>query len=382
MSFVKKPIFTTAILGLLAVGLLLAFLRNHSQRPTDPRLASPTLLLQELGKSGLPVFITPEFLPFISSLPAAEKEFFPSLSDSEKASLANSSFWRLNREKHYSALLIGVTPASRPLANSLLDSSLWLLSDVSPWGYLLRPNVEGTLAWQLPSQQELEKTWPGVSDRALFLILTAANLEAIDHLSDAESLLTLAAATHQHPSLLLSTQASIAASRGHWNEAVTLANKALGKDRSNRPAREILIRALIESGQTDEALEQAHELIKRNGEDETTLFLLARTANAAHSRQEEIKALERLVEVGQKDRQPLGASLTYLGQSYAKNGQRSNALRTLQQALLAPELTEDERKEIRDVMDHLMQGNVSSSTLPPLPIATPPEAAAPTGTSP
>lgn len=380
MSFVKKPIFSTAILVLLAVGLLLVFLQSYFQRPTDPRLASPTLLLQELGKSGSPVFITPEFLPFISSLPASEKASFPSPEDSEKAALSNSSFWKLNREKHYSALLIGVSPASRPLANSLLDSPLWLLSDVSPWGYLLRPHVGGTVAWQLPSQQELEKSWPGVNDRALFLILTAANLEAIDRLSDAEYLLTLAAATHRHPSLLLSTQASIAASRGHWNEAATLANKALGKDRSNRPAREILIRALIENGQTDEALEQAHELIKHNGEDETTLFLLARTANAAHAQQEEIGALARLVEVGQKDKQPLGASLTYLGQAYAKSGQRSNALHTLQQTLLAPELTQEERKEISDVMDHLMQGNVSSSTLPPLPSATPPDAVAPAGT--
>jgi lipopolysaccharide biosynthesis regulator YciM len=123
----------------------------------------------------------------------------------------------------------------------------------------------------------------------------------------------------------------------------------------------------VETGQTDEALVQARDLVNRNGENETTLFLLARTANAAHSRQEEIDALARLVSVAQSDHQPLGASLTYLGQAYAKDGQRGNALRTLQQAILAPELTGEERKQIRDVMDHLMEGNASSTTLPSLP---------------
>ena len=66
------------------------------------------------------------------------------------------------------------------------------------------------------------------------------------------------------------------------------------------------------------------------------------------------------------NKQPLGASLTYLGQACAKNGLRSEALHAFQEAIVCPELKEEEKKAIREVMDHLMQGNVPSSTLPPL----------------
>ena len=198
------------------------------------------------------------------------------------------------------------------------------------------------------------------------MILTAANLAAINHTDQAEQLLKMATATHELPSLLLSTKASLTASQGNWEEAATLARESLRTDRKNRGAHEILIRALVEKGLTDEALENARSLVSSQGEDEETLFLLARAANAANSRVEEIDALARLVALGKKDSQLVGPSLSYLGQAYAKNGQRSEALHTFQQAILCPELTEDERKAIREIMDHLMTGNTPSSTLPPL----------------
>jgi tetratricopeptide (TPR) repeat protein len=241
-----------------------------------------------------------------------------------------------------------------------------VLSDVSPWGYLFKPKFEGATEWRTPTPKELENRWPKSSDRAEFMILTAANLVAINRLPEADQLLAMAVTTKRHTSLLLSTQASLAASRTHWGDAVTLASESLRKDHANQAASEILIRGLIESGRTDEALDRARDLFALDEENEETLFLLARTANAAHSSQEEIDALARLVALGRKRNQPLGVSLTYLGQAYAKSGQRGEALRTFQQAVVAPELTDEQHKIIRDIMDHLMEGNTSSTTLPPL----------------
>jgi len=363
---VKKS-FLISIAVILIVAVIALFLHGRHQEVLDGRLATPVPLLQELVKPGTPLFITPEFLPCLAPLSSAQQALFPTLEDSETAGRDKSPFWRLNREHHYGALLVGASPAWHSLTESLLNSPLWVLSDVSPWGYLFKPNRSGISAWQIPSPRELESNWPRPADRGCFLILTAANLAAINRLPEAEQLLDMADTLHTSPSLILSTRASIAASRGHWEEAVNFSNDALHADRGNKAAEEILIRALIESGQTDQALDRARDLVSRNGEDTEALFLLARAANAAHSDKEEIAALAQLVTVAKKTKQPIGASLTYLGQSYAKYGDRGSALRTFQEALLAPELNEEQRKVIRHIMDHLMEGNTPSSTLPSLP---------------
>jgi len=302
--FVKKPFLITvaAIVVALIVTLSVIVLSGGHHKPRDARLASPAILLQELVKSGAPVFISPEFLPFVTK----QRPLFPTLSESTQGSTDKSVFWRLNREHHYGSVLIAPGTSTHSLVRSLLDSPLWILSDVSPWGYRFDTRLENINEWQLPSEKDLQINWPQAEDRTLFLILTADNLAAIDRDSDAENLLGFASETHRFPSLLLSTQASIAASRGRWEDAQTLSMKSLDN-------------------------------------------------------------LSLLVTVAKRDHQPVGASLTYLGQALAKKGDRGEALRTLQEAYLAPELTEAERKLIRDVMDHLMQGNESSSTLPSLP---------------
>jgi tetratricopeptide (TPR) repeat protein len=131
-----------------------------------------------------------------------------------------------------------------------------------------------------------------------------------------------------------------------------LANESLVKDRTNTAARTIQVRALIECDRGDEALEQVRRLVEKSPNQES-LFLLARAANAASDQVEEISALNRLVALGAKDHQPLGASLTYLGQAYAKNGERGEALRAFQKAIEAPELSGDQRKMIKELMDHI-----------------------------
>jgi hypothetical protein len=80
---------------------------------------------------------------------------------------------------------------------------------------------------------------------------------------------------------------------------------------------------------------------------------LARAANAAGDRAGEIDALEQLVLLGRRDHQPLGASLTYLGQAYGRSGRRGDAMRSLEEALRSPELDEPQKEAVRQLLEHL-----------------------------
>lgn len=356
-----------AIVAAIIIALIFAdILRNPFTHPLDPRLVSPAPLIQGLLEPKGPVFLTPEFIPMTASWSESQKTLLPSLAESTAASRDKALFWKLNREKHYSAAFLGISRDWQPLSESLLQSQLWVLNDVSPWGYLFRQKNAQTAEWKIPSEAELLKQWPDPDDQARFLILTAGNLAAINRLDEAEHFLTLAEKLNHLPSLLQSTRASLAASRRDWVAATQYARQSLHSDPSNSAAQEILIRALIETGNSDDALDQARELSTHEPENEAALFLLARAANAANSAKEEIEALTRLVNVGRRKAEPLGATLTYLGQAYAKEGDRGDALRTFQEAELAPELSEEQHKMIREIMDHLMMGNSPSSTLPPL----------------
>jgi len=338
-----------------ALGLALVLIATIStltscrvKKPTAADDRSPVLpLLDDLLKAGQPLFVSPEFLAFI---PKKYTALIPTKDESLAAIQDPSFFYRMQRERRFSAIFLSPYAGSMKLANSLLSSPLWSLADISPSGYLFRPL--GAAAWAPPTLELVGRIYPDPADRAAWLISTAANLILLGKRDEAEQLLVIAATTRKHHSQLLSTRASLSASRGQWNEAMTLANESLLKDRTNATARTIQVRALIECGRGDEALEQVRRLVESSPNQES-LFLLARAANAASDQEEEISALNRLVDLGVKDHQPQGASLTYLGQAYAKNGERGEALRAFQKAIEAPELSDDQRKMIKELMDHI-----------------------------
>ena len=349
---VRIPLRQITPLGLALVLLgMILLLTSCTKKITakDPVLVSPMIedLLKEATQQGKPLFLSPDLL---DSIPKKDAPLLPTKEESLAAVQDPSAFYRLQRERHFSAILLSPYPGSMKLADSLLSSPLWTMTDVSPIGSLFRP--VGSPAWRLPKSESLEQIHPDPAERAEWLITTAENLISLGKRDDAEQLLVIAATTRKLPSPLLSTRASLAASRGQWNEAMILAKESLGKDTANASAQATLVRALIECGRGDEALDQANRLVVKSPNQES-LFLLARAANAAGDQAEEIRALNRLVALGAKEHQPLGASLTYLGQAYAKNGERGEALRTFQRAIEAPELTDDQRQMIKQLMDHI-----------------------------
>lgn len=320
---------------------------------------SPATTLEGLLKNGKTVFVSPEYIPLI---PTARRSAMISPGETALAMKSASEFLKLNRKHRFTHILLSGSPSSRPLIDSLSSTPLWVLTDVEPWGYLFAS--PGAPTWTLPSRSILEKKYPGTEERTLWMIGTAGNLAAIHHWEEAGQLLAEAEQSRCFPSLVLGARSSIAASQGRWQEALTLSRQALAKDPSNRSARQTLVRSLIECNRTDEALDEARALTNGNGEDQQSLFLLARAANASGSNTEEIEALEKLTTLARSDGQPLGVILTYLGQAKAKMGRRGEALRAFQLAVVSPELSTQQRAMIREIMDHIMVDEKSSTTLP------------------
>ena len=369
MKSSKGDLFTTVklngkILACLGIALALLFtltlpVVHHWRKRGYGEELSPLPRINQLIKGGGAVFIASEFVNHVANDSSALVPTFEEAIGCQDA----ASFYRLNRERHFKAIFLGIRPSSLPLVKALLSSPLWVLGDVLPGGYVFLPL--GSAAWSLPDEESLRKIYPDPHLRARWLIGTATSLIPIGRADDAEKLLEMAAGIKSEPSQLLATKASLAASRGDWSTALELSKKSRDLDDSDLTASMIEIRALTECGRPDDALEHARSLVARS-ENQETLFLLARAANAANSNAEEIEALQRLAINARKEKQPLGAILTYLGQAYAKKGKRGEALRTFQEAVAAPELTDEQRRLLRVIMDHLMEGNAPSTSLPPL----------------
>ena len=312
-------------------------------------------LLEKAVAQHQSVFLSPEYYPVI---PAQNLKALPSRVEASAATVDIADFYKLNRERHFSLLILGTLPSSAALVRHFIESPLWVLSDVSPWGYTLLPTMPHTSAtapWSPPTRETLIRDYPDANKRAEWLIASAENLISIRRMRDAEALLKSAkdiASGRKEHAALLAAQASLAAAQGRWNDALASAREAHHSDPQNTTASEILIRALTECGLPDEALDIARKLTEQTKNQET-LFLLARAANGSNSKQEEIEALRSLVSMARKQHQQLGASLTYLGQAYARNGERAQAMRTFQEALSQPELNEEQRALLNHLIEHL-----------------------------
>ena len=350
----SKKLLTATGIGLVLLCSALVIWSSRCKPPLSPDrdLEEKIKLIRGLLEKRATFFLSPSFL----KLPLEKVQGFTRLAESrgrnEKALNDPSMFQAFHRENHFSAVLLSPTDATSPLCAALLSSPVWELTEASPSGYLFQPVGGGS--WRIPSEEEILRNHPDPTERAQWLIGTAGNLIAIKYTRDADELLKLASKTNKLPSPLLATQASLAAARGRWNDALSLSRQALTKNSSNIGAKIIHVRALIECGKADEAFSEAKKLrtltLSRNTE---ALFLLARAANAANDKNEEILALRDLITLAREHHQPLGASLTYLGQAYAQNGERGMAMRTFDEALAAPELTEDQRAMIRELIAHL-----------------------------
>ena len=343
-SCVTIPLIATIGFSILQKG-------NPPDLRSSAAVKQTSLLEKALGQHQS-VFLSPEYYPIV---PTKDLKSLPTQAEAVTATADTADFYRLNRKRHFSLLILGTLPSSAKMVRELIDSPLWLLSDVSPWGYILSPNLptmSAKASWSPPTMEALTREYPDPAQRTEWLIATAENLISIRRMQLAEALLKSAASIGKCHTARLASQASLAAAQGRWNDALASAREAHHSDPRNMAAAEILIRSLIECGHPDEALEVARQITELSKNQET-LFLLARAANASNSKAEEIVALRSLVSMARAQHQQLGASLTYLGQAYARDGDRGNALRSFQEAVSQPELNQEQCALLYHLIDHL-----------------------------
>jgi hypothetical protein len=333
----------------MLASFLMAGCHRASQSTQDPEksVASLRKALDQSVAGSKSIFLPPGCLAL---LPGNTTVRHPSPEESAGALSSPAAFHALHRIHRFDRVFLLGGPSCSTLRDHLLESPVWVLSQVMPEGYLFAPT--GSPPWHPPDASEAARLHPDPAERSLWLIATAENLIAIGNLDQAAALLNLSADSPEYQSRRLAALASLEATSGHWNKALDFAMQSLRLERRNRAATLILVRALTETGHTDEALSRARELASATPDAET-LFLLARAANAAGDHSGEIQALQDLVALAAKQHQPSGASLLYLGQALARDGQRGEALRILEQTESAPELTEDQKKLIRELRTHL-----------------------------
>ena len=323
----------------------------HRARHTTPIQDNSVTCLRTALKQSIAgsksIFLPPGCLAL---LPGNTTVRHPSPEESAGALSSPSTFHALHRAYRFDRVFLLPGPSCALLRDHLLESPVWILSRVMPEGYLFAPT--GSSPWHPPDATEATRLHPDPAERSQWLIATAENLIAIGYPDQAAALLELSAGPVEYQSRRLAALASLEASSGHWNKALEFSRQSLRLERANRAAILILIRALTETGHADESLSRARDLASATPDAET-LFLLARAANAAGDHEEEISALRRLVAVAKKESQPAGASLLYLGQALARDGQRGEALRALDEAVRAPGLTEQQQRIILELRDHL-----------------------------
>ena len=141
----------------------------------------------------------------------------------------------------------------------------------------------------------------------------------------------------------LAELASLHGMAGQWQDAMTLAGRALSFDRRYRPAQIVMANASYAMGRFDAALDMTRSLYASAPGDGQTLLLHAKVTHAAHAYREEIDVLHNVISIMLGKQQPLGVWQIYLGQANAAIGEGAVARELFKEALKDTSLSESDR---------------------------------------
>lgn len=205
-----------------------------------------------------------------------------------------------------------------------------------------------------PTAESAQILFPNPSDRAVYLAQSALILETVQRSESAGKLMAHALElAPENPQVLL-LSASFASANGRWSAARDAAKKVLELTPSSAPASYILALAMFESGAVSKADDEISSLAARHPNDSQILRLQARIASANNDPATEVAALEKLLSLAQKQKQPTQNLRVLLGQAWAKRGFPVQALENYQAALEAnppPEV----KKQIEEAMATIRQ---------------------------
>ena len=318
----------------------------------DPRLLAPSALLAKASQIEGRVFFNPDAL-FLAPLFASEKLDPNSSLQSAARLLASPVEWRAeDRRSPFSAVvLVGQSSQSAPLIEMLQSAPGWRLAAIDNHGVLFLRGGKGT---EEPTPESAQALFSNPADRALYLAQSALILKGLHRSESAQSLMRHALETAPDNASVLLYAGSLASSEGRWSDAREAASKALRLNPASTQASYLLTLSLFEAGALSKAAASIRSLAERHPEDFQILRLQARIARADNDPTTEVAALEKLLELAKKQKQPVGNLHVLLGQAWAKRGFPKQALENYQ-AALEENPPPDLKKQIEEAMATIRQ---------------------------
>jgi hypothetical protein len=333
--------------GLVLLPAKSAWPRWYSLAMTDA-VVRPTLTREALPARG-PVFINPRGLGLARfSGPLPDRA-----SSGESSRLSREpSLWReFDRTARYSAVwLLGDKSDYAPLARHLGESPDWRLASVDATGvlFLRQPRIE-EFATE-PAQQYAREMWGG-ANRSQFLAGAALSSLVANYLTEAGELSLAATSNSRQSAPAAAAHARTLTASGVIRPALEESLRATKLDPTSVEAWEARTEALLHAGMVNDAYAASQRAARLAPGDTGTLWLAARTANAARAFQTEAELLEALISLTEGRGGDAGFYYLYLGQSYAKLGLTRPALYNLEKAAAAPGLTGDQRGQLREEIE-------------------------------
>ena len=306
----------------------------------DLRLLAPVSLFESAQKIGGRIFMNPASVPAAALLAPEHIATLPPLKTLSEL-CKSPAVWRSeNRKTPFSSILL---TGDIKVAQSLIESlpSDWRLAQSDNHGVLF-VRVSDTI---LSSQTDFKSP----REQAIFLAQSGLVLESLDRQLEARKMMDDAIKLAPDDPLVLTKSATLAATQTRWNQTREDATKTLKNDSGSVSARYLLALSLLETGQISQASDQADRLHDTNAQ---ILMLKARIARAANDATAEIAALERLLKITLKQKQPATGVHIFLGQAWARRGFAKQALENYEAALQG-ELNDDQRKEINNAIANI-----------------------------
>jgi tetratricopeptide (TPR) repeat protein len=306
-------------------------------------VVQPTLTRAALPDEG-PLYINPVGRPVA--------RFSGHLSQLDRPNEASNlgrepSLWRaLDRQVRFRAVwLLGDKADYAPLARHLGESPDWRLAAADATGVLFTRQPRQTEFATEPAQ-ELARGMIGAANRSRFLAATALSCLTAQAVPEAAELSAGAIRRSDFSSEVAAARALVLISAGQPREALDESERAISLNPRSAEAWRVRTEALLHVSLTNEAYAAARRAVHLAPGDAGTMWLAARSANAARAFQNEASLLEELIALITARGGDTGFYQLYLGQSYARQGLARPALRALRLAAQAPGLSPEQRREL------------------------------------
>ena len=326
--------------------------------PPDPLVVTPAIVLKELTAKTL--FFSNEARPWLLKLRPdllADGDRDPESPRTRAIRQANINpklFRQMDRQLRFdTVLLLGDPSGFQRLLDHLIEPEPskrdFQLVYLDHWSYVFKRTT--AKPWEAGDAGALRAKLAGVSSegRAAFLAKTAAKMLAIREYETAHQWLDEALKLDGGSVDALAGMANFQITLGKWKEAAAFADRALEKDAdfvSALAARMVTQRATKHFLDAFRTSKRLNSLIP---EDPVRLWQHAETAREARLRSEQVKALERLIELAKAEDRPTGSYEFYLGDAHIYLSTEDathvpKAAEHLRRALADPSLSPEHRK--------------------------------------